>query len=107
MDRVEEKVKTPDGRRWLVSAARVGVPAPLGGFGAVLWAGGWLYHLLRHRGEWRVEVLEQQSIRESIKGSGFGPTWVLGILPETEAQALVDRTADELRKGTRTFPGPS
>lgn len=106
MARVEQEVQTPDGRRWLVAAARVGVPAPIGGFGPLLWAGGWLYHLLRHRGEWRVEVLEQQSFRELIKGSGFGPTWVLGIFAETEARALVDRTTDELRTGTRTFPNP-
>lgn len=89
-------VKSPDGTEWIVETVRVGVPQmgySLAGLVGLL--GGRIYHRLRHRGEWRLEVSEL----------GVSTIWEIGVYSREEAEAEAALHIAELEAG-RWRPHP-
>ena len=93
----EQTIEAPDGRTWVVSTCRVGVPAPIGLIGALAWLVGRLYHFALHRGRWRVEALEVVRLRDLPKKSST--IWELGVYDEAEARRVAAKVAADLANG--------
>ena len=91
--------ESPAGERYTVKLRPVGVPdLSWNQATAALLALGWLWHLIRHRGEYWVEV------EHMVRGA---PWATLGSGDRQEAGRIADETVARIRAGDFRFEGPA
>jgi hypothetical protein len=100
-DRFVVRVEAPDGMKVEVEAEPLGVTS----YAWMQWPVGWIWHVIRHRGDWHVVVLRRLD-RRDLKSRRVQPRmlWASETMRRGEARALARRLARRIQDG-RWVPG--